>query len=96
MLQTMMIQALPSLTIRAPRLENIRTGSEDWMHLNRAAAASLERCVRVCRFKAQPSLLPYPLCHLTLANGSSSPYAVAALPRFATAQDASQAHQVWG
>lgn len=32
------------------RQDAISTGHEDWAQLNRAAAISIERCIRVCRF----------------------------------------------
>lgn len=34
------------------RQDHLTTGSEDWAALNRAALSSIDRCIRVCKFKA--------------------------------------------
>lgn len=51
------------------RQEAIVTGLESWESLNRAAATSIERCIRVCKFKvAKPVELQLKCAHIVPAS----------------------------
>lgn len=51
------------------RQDHLTTGSEDWAALNRAALSSIDRCIRVCKFKAlKTSEISFKLQHVDPAT----------------------------
>ena len=63
------------------RQEAIVTGHESWETLNRAAGTSIERCIRVCKFKVLKPVEPLLKCaHIVPANFDEGVLSMPMLP----------------